>query len=68
MDKTFVIQTAIGLVNQYPWFALIGAIISSASAIAAVTPTPKQGTVLSKAYKIIDILALNIGKAKQTGK
>jgi hypothetical protein len=68
MDNAFIIKTAIGLLQNYPWFGLVGTVISSASAIAAVTPTPKAGSNLAKAYKVIDILALNVGKAKETGK
>jgi hypothetical protein len=44
------------------------AIVTGASALAALTPTPKDDTFLGKAYKIIDWLALNVGKAKETGK
>tara|TARA_R100000278_G_scaffold22596_1_gene21154 strand:+ start:13218 stop:13415 length:198 start_codon:yes stop_codon:yes gene_type:complete len=49
--------------------------IAAASAIAAITPTPKDDQFVdgakrwvSKAYRILDLLALNVGKAKQTGK
>lgn len=49
--------------------------IAAASAIAALTPTPKDDQFVdgakrwvSKAYRILDLLALNVGKAKQTGK
>jgi hypothetical protein len=38
-----------------------------ASAIAAATPTPKKGSKLGIVYKFIDILALNVGKAKDRG-
>ena len=38
-----------------------------AAAITALTPTPKPGTWLSKAYKVIDVLAINILHAKSTG-
>jgi hypothetical protein len=68
MDNTFLIQTIIEFLQNYPWFGVVAAVISAASAIAALTPTPKSGSVLSIAYKLIDLLALNIGKAKQTGK
>lgn len=44
------------------------AIVTGASALAALTPTPKDDTFLGKVYKIIDWLALNVGKAKETGK
>jgi hypothetical protein len=55
------------LLAGHPWFAVASAIITLASAIAAVTPTPKQGSFLSKVYSIIDLLALNVGKAKDKG-
>jgi len=42
----------------------VTAIISAASIIAAVTPTPKDDSLVAKVYAIIDLLAVNIGKAK----
>lgn len=42
----------------------ITAIIAAASLIAAVTPTPRDDMWIGKIYKLIDALALNIGKAK----
>lgn len=56
------------LVQNQPWFGVVAAAVTLASAIAAITPTPKPGTALAKVYKVIDLLALNIGKAKDTGK
>jgi hypothetical protein len=53
------------IVQSQPWFPVVTAVVTLASAIAAITPTPKQGSKLAKAYKIIDFLALNFGKAKQ---
>lgn len=47
--------------------ALIGIItgvIALASAIAALTPTPADDGWVAKAYKVVDLLALNVGKAK----
>ena len=43
---------------------IISAVVFVASAIAAVTPTPKDDKWIGKLYKIIDVCALNIGKAK----
>lgn len=40
------------------------AIVTVFSAIAAATPTPQEGTWMSKVYKLVDFLALNVGKAK----
>ena len=49
------------------WVQLLTAIVTLASAIAAVTPTPKEGSTLAKIYSIIDLLAVNVGKAKEKG-
>ena len=45
-------------------YAILTTVVAAASAIAALTPTPKDDTVIGKAYKIIDWLALNVMKAK----
>ena len=38
-------------------------IISIASIVAAVTETPKDNELLKKFYSVVELLALNIGKA-----
>tara|TARA_Y100000114_G_C11660990_1_gene279023 strand:+ start:357 stop:521 length:165 start_codon:yes stop_codon:yes gene_type:complete len=43
---------------------IVTAIVTIASLIAASTPTPKDDVWIGKLYKLIDLLALNIGKAK----
>tara|TARA_R110001592_G_scaffold43904_2_gene141905 strand:+ start:381 stop:536 length:156 start_codon:yes stop_codon:yes gene_type:complete len=42
----------------------ITTIVTVSSIIAASTPTPKDDVWIGKLYKFIDLLALNIGKAK----
>lgn len=61
-------ETLIELIQNNPYFGVITAVIALASAVTAVTPTPQEGSILAKVYKVIDLLALNIGKAKDTGK
>ena len=39
-------------------------IVTIASLIAASTPTPKDNEWIAKLYRFIDLLAINIGKAK----
>jgi len=46
------------LVDWVPVFVTV------ASVITAATPTPKDDEWLAKFYKAIDIIAINIGKAK----
>ena len=41
------------------------AAVALASAVAALTPTPTDDLWVAKAYKLLDVIALNIGKAKQ---
>ena len=60
-----IMDTILQLVQDNPWFGVVTAGIAFASAIAAATPTPKEGSLWSKIYSIIDWAALNIGKAKQ---
>ena len=50
------------IVNLVTWVTLI---VTVASLIAATTSTPKDDIWVGKLYKFIDMLALNIGKAKQ---
>jgi len=51
-------------ISDKPWFGLVAAVIAAAAAFCAATPTPKEGTWVSKVYKAVEFLALNIGKAK----
>jgi hypothetical protein len=50
------------LVDAITWITII---VTVASLIAASTPTPKDDVWIGKIYKLIDLLALNIGKAKE---
>ena len=50
-------------INKYIEVAL--AVHASASAICALTPTPKDDAILGKIYKVIETLALVVGRAKQ---
>jgi hypothetical protein len=51
--------------NKNELFAVITTVIAAASAIAALTPTPKDDGFVGKAYKIVDWLALNVFFAKK---
>lgn len=44
--------------------AIAPMVVTVCSIIAAITPTPKDDQWISKLYRFIDIMALNIGKAK----
>lgn len=42
----------------------VSAVVAAASAVAALTPTPKDDSIVAKAYRVLDWVALNVGKAK----
>jgi hypothetical protein len=50
--------------NKDTLISTFTAIVAAASAIAALTPTPTDDSITAKLYKIVDWLALNVGKAK----
>ena len=52
------------LMSAISWITII---VTVASFIAASTPTPKDDVWIGKLYKFIDLLALNIMKAKDKG-
>ena len=47
------------------WIGIVTGIVCAASIICALTPTPKDDALIGKLYKAIELLALNIGKAKE---
>lgn len=67
MNLELTLQLITSVLQGSPYLSIFTAVVTLASAIAAVTPTPKKGTPLGAVYKIIDLLALNIGKAKDKG-
>tara|TARA_R110000772_G_scaffold185671_1_gene296839 strand:- start:522 stop:713 length:192 start_codon:yes stop_codon:yes gene_type:complete len=60
-------ESLIQFVEDQAWFNWACAVIAAASAFSALTPTPKEGSVLAKVYSVIDFLAVNFGKAKDKG-
>jgi len=53
----------IGMIGE--WLGIITGVVCAASMICALTPTPKDDAMIGKLYKLIEMLALNIGKAKK---
>ena len=53
-----LVQAIIAWVQVIPW------LVMGASLIAALTPTPIDDGLVKKAYKVLDWVALNVGKAK----
>ena len=60
-------ETVIQFLTEKGWLEYVTAAVTIASVIASITPTPKEGSIWAKLYKGIDWLAINVGKAKETG-
>lgn len=45
-------------------FGIVSMVVFVASFVAMITPTPKDNDFLGKLYGLIDLLALNVYKAK----
>ena len=54
-----MLDTILTIIQIAPW------VISGASLICALTPTPKDDEIIGKIYKLIDWCAINVGKAKE---
>jgi predicted membrane channel-forming protein YqfA (hemolysin III family) len=50
--------------NRDGVIAVITSVVAVASAICALTPTPKDDSLVRKLYILVEWLALNVGKAK----
>ena len=44
---------------------VVTGVVCAASIICSLTPTPKDDALIGRLYKVIEIAAFNIGKAKQ---
>ena len=48
------------------WIAAATSVVTAASAVSAITPTPKDDNMLSGVLRVLNVLALNIGHAERT--
>ncbi len=51
----------------YKILDIVPIFISICSVVCLATPTPAPDTALGKAYKVIEIIAFNFGRAKDKG-
>lgn len=60
-----IFETIYAFFDNFPaWLNAILAVISAASAVTALTPTSRDDQWIGRLYRILEVLALNIGKAK----
>ena len=58
------IQIITNLIQDNGLVTIVTSVVTVFSVIAAATPTPKEGSILAKLYRLVDVLAINVGKAK----
>jgi len=66
MEEVGMIQQIWAMIPEI--IAAITSIVTVASIIIAGTKTPDPNSALGKIYKVLEWSALNVGRAKQTGK
>lgn len=60
------IATFTETIDRLPaWVTAVTGLVTAASAVAALTPTPKDDRALAKLRSILEILALNVGFARR---
>ena len=59
------IEGASAFFGVFPIALQVGmTVVAAASTVTALTPTPRDDAMVGKLYKVLEILALNIGHAK----
>lgn len=62
MENLF--QSIYSFFDSFPaWLNAVMAVISAASAITALTPTPRDDQILGRIYRVLEVLALNIKRS-----
>ena len=51
--------------NLTSFISIVTGIVCFSSIICSLTPTPKDDELIGRLYKILEISALNVGKAKE---
>ena len=61
-----VLSSLYSFLDSVPaWVTAVTGIVSAASAITALTPTPKDDNFVAGIVKVLDLLALNVGHRKR---
>lgn len=47
------------------WLNALLSLVAAASAITALTPTPRDDNIVGRIYRVLEWLALNVGRAKE---
>lgn len=64
-----IFQAIYTFFDSFPaWLNAIMAVISAASAVTALTPTPRDDQIVGKIYRVLQLLALNIKEMKSQSK
>ena len=50
--------------NIQDYIEIASMVVAIAAAISAVTPTKKDDSIMAKVMKVVDVLGLNVGNAK----
>lgn len=58
-------DTILGFFDSAPaWVTALLALVVAAKGVVALTPTPADDKIVGKLYKVLEMIALVVGKAK----
>ena len=61
-----IVSALTSFFNHVPaWLAAATSLVTAASAVSAITPTPKDDHVLAGVLRVLNLLALNVGHAER---
>lgn len=58
------LQILTNLIQDNAFVTIGTAVVTVFSVISAAVPAPKEGTFWAKAFKLVSVLAVNVGNAK----
>ncbi|MFZ1988551.1 MAG: hypothetical protein WAW96_02155 [Alphaproteobacteria bacterium] len=61
-----IVSALTSFFNHVPaWLAAATSLVTAASAVSAITPTPKDDQMLWGVLRVLNLLALNVGHAQR---
>ncbi|HLF22650.1 MAG TPA: hypothetical protein VI565_01910 [Burkholderiales bacterium] len=61
-----ILQGIVSFFESFPaWLNASLTVVTAASAITALTPTPRDDQWIGKIYRVVEFLAFNFGRSKQ---
>ena len=62
-----IVSALTSFFNHIPvWLAAATSLVTAASAVSAITPTPKDDNLMKSILSVLNVFALNVGHAQRS--